>query len=249
MRARGQLSRGAPSPPDDPGSLGGPGTLSRGAPSPPDDPGSLGGPVILDITRPLGEGAPLYPGDRRPSFRKREQDGYTVTDLDFTTHTGTHVDAPSHYLPAGMTVDRVPIRQLVGRARVLDMRDAGDAITAGALTGGIRGARRVLLRTRASGTTSFGEEFPHLTLEAARLLAGSGILAVGIDSPSIEAFGSHGPVHRELLGKGVSILEFLDLSGVGKGDYLMVALPLRLEGLDGSPARVILLDEGPGGGA
>jgi len=202
---------------------------------------------FIDITRPLGEGVPLYPGDRKPAFRRREQDGYTVTDLDLTTHTGTHVDAPSHYLPGGATLDRVPLRQLLGRARVLDMRDAGDAITADALSGKIRGAKRVLLRTRASGIHSFGEDFPHLTPDAARLLAGSGMAAVGIDSPSIEAFGSDGSVHRELLGKGISILEFLDLSGVSGGDYLMIALPLRLEGLDGSPVRVILLDEGAGG--
>jgi arylformamidase len=202
---------------------------------------------IIDITRPLGKEVPLYPGDRRPAFRTREQDGYTITDLDITTHTGTHVDAPSHYLPGGATMDRVPLGQLVGRARVLDMRGAGDAITAEALSGKIRGASRVLLRTRASGTATFGEAFPHLTLDAARLLAGSGIAAVGIDSPSVEAFGSGGPVHRELLGKGIVVLEFLDLSGVAEGDYLMIALPLALEGLDGSPARVILLDERAGG--
>jgi arylformamidase len=242
----GILSRGGPSPPDDPASQGGPGILSRGGPSPPDDPASLGGPGILDITRPLGEASPLYPGDRKPAFRKREHDGYTITDLELTTHTCTHVDAPSHYLPGGMTVDRVPLQRLMGKARVLDMRDAGDAINAAALSGKIGGAKRVLLRTRASGTGSFGEEFPHLAPDAARLLAGSGMAAVGIDSPSVEAFGSDGSVHRELLGKGVAILEFLDLSLVSEGDYLMIALPLRLEGLDGSPARVILLEEGAG---
>jgi arylformamidase len=189
-------------------------------------------------------GVPLYPGDRKPAFRRREQNRYTVTDLDLTTHTGTHMDAPSHYLPGGVTIDHVPLRQLMGRARVLDMRDAGEAISADALSAKIGGAKRILLRTHASGTSSFGEGFPHLTPGAARLLAGAGIAAVGIDSPSIEAFGSDGSVHRELLGTGVAILEFLDLSGAGEGDYLMIALPLRLEGLDGSPARVILLDEG-----
>jgi arylformamidase len=67
---------------------------------------------------------------------------------------------------------------------------------------------------------------------------------VGIDSPSIEAFGGDGTVHREFLERGIPVLELLDLSGVAGGDYLMVALPLRLEGLDGSPARVILMDAG-----
>jgi arylformamidase len=247
MRSRGVLSRGAPSPQDDPGSRGGPGILSRGAPSPQDDPGSRGGPGILDITRPLGDGTPLYPGDGKPVFAGREQDGYAITDLRITTHTGTHLDAPSHYIPGGTTVDRIPLARLMGRARVLGLEGAGDAITAAALSGRLGGAMRLLLRTRASGTGSFSEEFPHLTLDAARFLAGAGIVAVGIDSPSIEAFGSDGSVHRELLGKGISILELLDLSRVPDGEYLLLALPLRLEGLDGSPARVILLDEGAGG--
>ena len=197
---------------------------------------------VHDITRPLGENVPLYPGDGKPVFRRRERDGYTCTDLQLTTHTGTHLDAPSHYLSGGTTVDRIPFQRLMGKVRVLEMEDAGDAIPAGALSGKLQGVKRVLLRTRASGAHSFGPEFPHLTIDAARFLTGAGTFIVGIDSPSIEAPGGDGSVHRELLGRGISILELLDLSGIAEGDYFMVALPLRLEGLDGSPARVILME-------
>jgi arylformamidase len=197
---------------------------------------------ILDLTRPLGEGVPVYPGDARPVFQREEREGYTCTDLRLTTHTGTHLDAPSHYLSNGATVDRIPLHQLMGKVRVLEMEGAGDAITAGALSGKLQGVKRVLVKTGASGTRSFGPEFPHLTFDAARLLAGAGIIVVGIDSLSIEAPGGDGSVHRELLGRGIAILELLDLSGIAEGDYFMVALPLRLEGLDGSPARVILLE-------
>jgi arylformamidase len=204
----------------------------------------MGGKMVLDITRPLGREVPLYPGDTRPVFRSRVQDGYTCTDLSLTTHTGTHLDAPSHYLPGGMTVDRIPPERLMGKARVLDMGGAGNAITAEALSGRLPKGETVLLRTRASDTGSFGPEFPHLTLDAARLIAGARPPVVGIDSPSIEAYGGDGSVHRELLERGIFILEFLDLSKVVEGEYLMVALPLRLEGLDGSPARVILLESG-----
>jgi len=195
---------------------------------------------IFDLTRPLGERVPVYPGDPGPVFRKAERDGYTCTDLRLTTHTGTHLDAPSHYLAGGTSVDRIPLQKLVGEACVLDMGDAGDSITAASLSVKLHGGRRVLIKTRASGTSSFGTEFPHLAPDAARLLAGAGTLVVGIDSPSIEAPGGDGSVHRELLKNGIAILELLDLSGVAEGDYFMVALPLRLEGLDGSPARVIL---------
>ena len=199
---------------------------------------------MIDITRPLGPGVPLYPGDPEPVFRRKEQDGYTVTDLQLTTHTGTHLDAPSHYLAGGTTVDRIPPERLIGRVTVLDLSDAGDAITGQALRGKVRGRNGILIRTRASCAGSFGPQFPHLTRDAARVLAGADPRVVGIDSPSIEAFGGDGTVHRELLEKGIPVLEFLDLSGVTGGDFLMVALPLRLEGLDGSPARVILLEEG-----
>jgi arylformamidase len=197
---------------------------------------------ILDLTRLLGESVPVYPGDPGPVFRQVERDGYTCTDLRLTTHTGTHLDAPSHYLAGGTSVDRIPLQKLVGKARVLDMEDAGDSITAASLSGKLHDRKRILIRTRASGASSFGPEFPHLAPDAARLLAGAGILVVGIDSPSIEAAGGDGSVHRELLGSGIAVLELLDLTGVAEGDYFMVALPLRLEGLDGSPARVILLE-------
>jgi arylformamidase len=201
---------------------------------------------ILDITRPLGVDVPLYPGAERPVFRTTELDGYTVTDLRLTTHTGTHLDAPSHTFEGGTTVDLIPLERLVGKVTVLDLQDAGDAITAEALAGRLPKEGGVLLKTRASGAGSFGTEFPCLTLEAARLIGDAAPLVVGIDSPSIEAFGSDGTVHREFLGRGIPILELLDLSTAPGGEYLMVALPLRLEGLDGSPARVILFGEGAG---
>jgi arylformamidase len=196
---------------------------------------------ILDLTRPLGEGVPVYPGDPGPVFQKLERDGYTCTSLRLTTHTGTHLDAPSHYLAGGTSVDRIPLQKLVGKARVLDMKDAGGSITAASFSGKLHGVKRVLIRTKASGAGPFGPAFPHLAPDAARLLADAGTLVVGIDSPSVEAPGGDGSVHRELLGSGIAILELLDLSGVAEGDYFMVDLPLRLEGLDGSPARVILL--------
>jgi arylformamidase len=205
------------------------------------------GSKVLDITRPLNERVPLYPGDWRPVFRRREQDGYCITDLQITTHTGTHLDAPSHYIEGGTTVDLLSPERLVGVVTVLDLQDTGDSITAEALAGRLPGERGILLRTRASGATSFRQGFPHITLDAARLLAASAPWIVGIDSPSVEAFGSDGAVHRELLGRGIPILELLDLSGVRGGEYLMVALPLRLEGLDGSPARVILIGAGKEG--
>jgi arylformamidase len=198
--------------------------------------------AIRDVTRPLGPGTPVYPGDAVPSSQSRPMGGSIVSDLTLSTHSGTHIDAPSHYLPGGVTVDRIPMGHLVGRAQVLDLREAPDAIPTEALSDRIRSHTRLLLRTRFSASSAFSPEYPHLTAGAAALVARAGITTIGIDSPSIEAFDSDGSVHRLLLGRGMAVLELLDLDGIDEGSYWMLALPLRLEGLDGSPARVILID-------
>jgi arylformamidase len=202
---------------------------------------------IYDVTRPLERGMLVYPGDLPPSFIQEERGHYLVSDLRMSTHTGTHIDAPVHYLKSGDTVDTIPLNDLIGRCRVLDVRGAGSTITAEYLHGRIAGVERLLLKTTFSGTSRFTEEYPCLSLDAAQAVTRTGIRCVGIDSLSIESFHCDGSVHRELLGHGCSIIELLDLSQVTEGDYTMIALPLRLKGLDGSPARVVLYtddDEG-----
>jgi arylformamidase len=203
---------------------------------------------IIDITRPLSDdGTGAYPGDTAPQFTQRDAGLYLISDLRLSSHSGTHIDAPVHYLKSGPTIDTVPLSHLVGPCRVLDLSGAGPSIDRSDLMGRIDGAGRVLLKTAYSGCSVFREDYPSLTLDAARYLTAQGILCVGIDSFSIEAFVCDGSVHRELLGHGCLVIELLDLSQVNEGDYMLVALPLRLAGLDGSPARVVLLDmEGDG---
>jgi len=196
---------------------------------------------ILDVTRPLSADAVVYPGDQTPRFRQSDHGRYLISDLSMSSHSGTHIDAPVHYLKCGDTIDTVPLAHLIGRCRVLDVSDAGSTITAGDLKGRISNTERVLFKTTFSGMNYFIEDYPSLTIDAARLITKSGIRCVGIDSPSIEMFACDGNVHRELLGHGCIVIELLDLSCAAEGDYEMVALPLRLQGLDGSPARVILM--------
>jgi arylformamidase len=196
--------------------------------------------TFIDVTRPLSPDLPVYPGDTRFAFTQEDRGQYRISDIHMSTHTGTHIDAPSHYLKSGDTIDTVPLSHLVGRCRILDVSGAGSTIGADHLRGRIGGVERLLLKTSFSGADRFSEDHPHLTHESARFIISCGIQCVGIDSPSIESHNSDGTVHRELLGHGCIIIELLDLSAVGGGDYDMVALPLRLAGLDGSPARVIL---------
>jgi arylformamidase len=199
---------------------------------------------IIDVTRPLVKDMLVYPGDIIPSFRQADHGLYLLSDLHLSSHTGTHIDAPAHYLKSGDTIDTIPLCNLIGRCRVIDVSGTDSAtITAADLEGKLWGVKRLLLKTRFSGRDTFIEDYPCLAYDAACSLTEKGIECIGIDSPSIESYDGDGSVHHRLLGNGCIIIELLDLSEVPEGDYMMVALPLRLAGLDGSPARVILMKQ------
>lgn len=197
--------------------------------------------TIIDISRRLADASLGYPGDTPPHFTQRDAGIYLVSELCMSSHSGTHIDAPVHYLKTGPTVDELPLTHLVGSCRVLDVSHAGSIIDASHLRGRCDDSKRILLKTAFSGVSTFQEDYPSLTLDAAQYLTSAGILCIGIDSFSIEGFVCDGSVHRELLRCGCLIIELLDLSEVPEGNYTLVALPLRLAGLDGAPARVILL--------
>jgi arylformamidase len=196
--------------------------------------------TYIDVTRPLAKDMLVYVGDLHPEFRQEDRGLYLISDLNMSTHSGTHIDAPVHYLKTGQTIDQVPFENLIGRCRVIDVSSAGNLITGTHIQNKITGVERLLLKTAFSGKNQFTENYPSLSLDAARLIAMKHMRCVGIDSLSIESFDCDGSVHRELSEHGMSIIELLDLSQVTEGDYEMIALPLRLAGLDGSPARVLL---------
>jgi len=199
---------------------------------------------MIDVTRSLTKDMLVYPGDIPPSFIQEDRGPYLISELHMSSHTGTHIDAPAHYLKNGDTIDRIPLDRIIGSCRVIDVSGAkGSSITAADLEGKLRGVKRLLLKTWFSGRYAFTEDYPSLSCDAAYYITDNGIECVGIDSPSIESFNGDGSVHRRLLGNGCIIIELLDLSEVPEGDYTMVALPLRLTGLDGSPARVILMGQ------
>jgi arylformamidase len=193
-----------------------------------------------DVSRPLSGDMLVYPGDVIPTFHQEKPGNYRITDLHMSSHTGTHIDAPTHYLDTGDSIDTVPFESLIGGCRVVDVSKAGSRITEAHLAGKIEGAERLLLKTAFSGKDIFLEDYPCLSLDAAVFITSCGIRCIGIDSPSIESFNCDRSVHRELLNVGCIIIELLDLSEISSGEYEMVALPLRLKGLDGSPSRVIL---------
>ncbi|MFA5347564.1 MAG: cyclase family protein [Methanoregula sp.] len=197
---------------------------------------------IFDISRSLSEDILVYPGDIHPKFHQEDRGNYLISDLHMSTHSGTHIDAPVHYLKTGVTIDTVPLSQLIGKCRVLDVSGAGNNITADHLNSRLDGVSRFLLKTTYSAIDRFEEIYPCLAPDAAHMIAALGMKCVGIDTPSIESYNGDGTVHRKLLSCNCIIIELLDLSYIEEGDYDMVALPLRLKGLDGSPARVVLIE-------
>jgi arylformamidase len=201
-----------------------------------------------DVTQPLYEGMPVYPGDPavtvRPHCRIDRGDPVNLCAVAFGSHTGTHIDAPRHFLEGAGGVDRIPIETLVGPASVVEVSGAG-AVDAAALRGIVPVAcRRLLLKTRNSARPPgdrLAPGFAALTGEAARQLVEAGLLLVGLDGPSVDpAEAADAPAHRRLLQAGVVILEGLELSAVPPGEYELLCLPLPLRDGDGAPARVVL---------
>ena len=200
--------------------------------------------AVYDVTREVCSGLMAYPGDPAAEFYTQTTDHCMVSEIRMCSHSGTHIDAPRHYLPGGCSVDLIDPLRLIGPVLVVDCGAESGEISAECLVPEITGrvCKRVLVKTGFSYEDKFREDYPYLSEGAARMIADSGLLSFGIDTPSVDPFGGDGQNHRIILSENIPIIELLDLSDVKSGSYFMYALPLRLSGLDGSPARVILTD-------
>lgn len=201
---------------------------------------------IFDITLPINRELPIWPGDPDVMIEITEKISEggkaNISSINIGSHTGTHIDAPFHFNDRGVTVDRLPLNLLIGRARVIDI--GSDKIDKSIIESmSIDGIERVLFKTMNSNRYSkeFIKDFVALTPDGASLLVEKGVRVVGIDYLSIEAYGSkEHDTHRILLSSGVIIIEGLYLKDIKPGEYELIALPLLLEGGDGAPARVVL---------
>jgi len=209
---------------------------------------------VFDISLSVRSGMPIWPGDPPVALERLATlaaDGANVSRLICSVHTGTHVDAPCHYLDAAAGVEAIDPARLIGAARVVPFEGDGHVDAAGlarAADLGLlpEGTRRVLLRTRntlrrAAGQDDLIPDFIALTAGGAAWLAARGVWLVGIDGPSIAPWDDLAPTHVGLLTAGVVVVEGLDLTAVGAGEYTLVCLPLRLAGSDGAPARAVLI--------
>ena len=204
--------------------------------------------AIIDITVPIREGMPLWPG--APDLRLRFHasfdagDAVCLTKASLCLHTGTHVDAPVHFLPAEGGVEALSLETLMGPARVIQTENH-ERITAEELkTKNLEGATRFLIRTRNSADSwwekPFDPNFCHMTPEAAELLLANGMELLGVDYLSVDPPEGDSPVHRLLMPLGVVLLEGLNLGDAPEGDYELIALPALFSGRDGAPVRAVL---------
>jgi arylformamidase len=206
----------------------------------------------IDISAPIDPKViPVYPGDAGIKldfpldFRKGDK--LTLSSYSFGAHTGTHIDAPLHFIRDGATIDKLPLDLFIGPARVIDCSPDALAIDAAELNKHQwRDAKRILFRTRNSrnhwmSDPNFHKDFTYIAPDAAQLLADAGVQLVAIDYISAEKFGAAEPkTHYTLLGKNIPIIEGVDLSNVTAGDYDLIILPLKVPGHEAAPARAVL---------
>jgi len=206
----------------------------------------------IDVTVPVRPGMVSFP-DNPPIEIVRvldlaRGDPATVSHLSLGVHSGTHVDAPVHFLADGEGVDALPSDRLIGEARVLAIRDPRAIGVAELRALDPREGERLLFKTQNSErcwrVDTFVPDYAYLSLEGAQLLAERRVRTVGIDYLSIAEPDAPVATHLALLQAGVCVIEGLDLSAIQPGAYEMLCLPLRLAGADGAPARVLLRPRG-----
>lgn len=201
---------------------------------------------LIDISRRLQNGMPVWPGDTNFSFElswtKEESGSVNVGKLTLSTHTGTHIDAPFHFDQNGIKVIDLDPNLYVGEARVIELLDV-DCIKKSELEAfSLNGVRRLLIKTNSwKNDNAFPKRIPHIEKDVAEFLKENGIKLLGIDVPSVDPLDSKELVaHHALHENGIHILESIDLRGVSEGDYELIALPLPLTDADGSPVRAVL---------
>jgi len=211
----------------------------------------MSGVRIVDLSQAVGEDTPVFPGDGPVRVTVLEKGSMNLSRVEFSVHTGTHMDAPFHFDDDGKTIERVPLEQCMGLARLIDLRGIpdGGAIGRGELER-FYGAQMAVLHTgwsRHWGQPGYFSDHPVLSGEAAKFLVERGARLVGVDTPSVDR--APYAAHRVLLGAGVPIVENLtNLEAIGAEVFELFVLPVKLVGRDGAPVRAVGLVEFQQGG-
>jgi len=206
---------------------------------------------IYDISMPISKNMLVWDGDPKVSITSVAtvaKDGVSLSNISLGSHTGTHIDAPSHFLAGADTLDKIPLEKLIGKCRVVDLTTLNheEIQVADLVEKSITKGDRILFKTgnfRLLTNPIFPKTYISLSLAAAEFLVQKEVLLVGTDFLSIEKKGNPGhPVHKVLLSQRIVNVEGLNLEDVPAGEYQMICLPLNIIGVDGAPARVILVE-------
>jgi arylformamidase len=209
--------------------------------------------TLYDISLPISNDLPVFPDDPPVllTLARSITEGHqcNISKVQMGVHTGTHVDAPYHFLNNGTMIDAIPIETFVGPCFVVELNSEHLILKEDFQKYSFPRHSRVLIKTKnsrfwANNCNSFNSDYVALGITAAQYLIEMRAILVGIDYLSIEAFNSDGgPIHQLLLKNDIAILEGLNLSAVKEGEYELICLPLKLQMCEAAPARVLLLDK------
>ncbi len=203
----------------------------------------------IDVSIPLENGMVCWPGDpifkiKRANKISKKSDA-NVSQVTMSVHAGTHMDAPFHYFKLGKTLDTLPLSDVIGAARVIEIKDKVSIKREELMQHNISRGEKILFKTVNSvncwQNKKFHKNFVYISLDAAKYLTLKKIKLVGVDYLSVGGFYADGTaIHQTLLKAGIWIIEGLNLSAVKSGQYELICLPLKLMNTDGAPARAIL---------
>ena len=205
--------------------------------------------IIYDISMTIEKSMGVYKNieDKRPVIRfdrKIPKDSINESSMCMNLHTGTHIDAPYHVDDLGDTIDEIDLTKLVTMCRVLDLTNIYDGITKEDFADKkIKRGEFLLLKTRNSFTEGFDPNFVYVNKSGAEYLAEKGVSGVAIDSFGVERAQPEHETHKILFNKGITIIEGVRLKEIEEGEYFMCALPLKIKGVDGAPARIVLIKD------
>lgn len=203
---------------------------------------------IIDISMGIHEQMATYKGrvEKRPTRvieQQTPQDAINESSIQMNLHTGTHLDAPLHMMHGGWTIDKMPLKRLITPCKVFDLTQVEEAIMQDDLAGlDIAAGDFVLLKTQNSFGRVAGPDFVFIREDAASYLAGLGISGIGTDALGVERDQPGHTTHLAFMRKDVIILEGLDLKEAQPGNYTLIALPLKILGAEGAPARAVLVE-------
>ena len=202
----------------------------------------------IDITMPIRNNMVHWPGDADISVQRINSigagDDCNVTNLSFSAHTSTHMDAPLHFIDNAKDISTLPLNAVIGRAKVIEIKDNKSVKLDELKTHNIEENDRLLFKTRNSlidwSMKDFINDYVYLTTESAKYLAERKVKTIGIDYLSIAGLNNTEEVHKILLSSEIWIIEGLSLKGVSEGLYDLICLPINIIGSDGAPARAVL---------